>query len=155
MRIEPFDIRNSGATLYESRPDPSLAQALLGLARRAIERRLTDRHHPLSVPDLPEFQEKGACFVTLHRDGNLRGCIGSPVAWRSLAEDVADNAARAARSTGMATRSRSAPRAATILASPSAASRSPRRCWPSFWPIICFATAASQQSNEPGRQRLL
>jgi len=96
MRIEPFDIRNSGATLYESRPDPSLAQALLGLARRAIERRLTDRHHPLSVPDLPEFQEKGACFVTLHRDGNLRGCIGSPVAWRSLAEDVADNAARAA-----------------------------------------------------------
>lgn len=110
MRIEPLDIRNSGDTagprdqvvgygswaLYESRPDVSLPQALIALARRAIERRLTDRHEPLPIPDRPELHEKGACFVTLHRDGNLRGCIGSPVAWRSLAEDVIDNAARAA-----------------------------------------------------------
>jgi AmmeMemoRadiSam system protein B/AmmeMemoRadiSam system protein A len=110
MRIEPLDIRNSGDTagprdrvvgygswaLYESRPEVSLPQALIALARRAIERRLTDRHEPLPIPDLTELHEKGACFVTLHRDGTLRGCIGSPVAWRSLAEDVIDNAARAA-----------------------------------------------------------
>jgi AmmeMemoRadiSam system protein B/AmmeMemoRadiSam system protein A len=110
MRIEPLDIRNSGDTagprdrvvgygswaLYDSPPDTSLPQLLLGLARRAIERRLTDRHEPLPIPDRPELHEKGACFVTLRRDGNLRGCIGSPVAWRSLAEDVVDNAARAA-----------------------------------------------------------
>jgi AmmeMemoRadiSam system protein B/AmmeMemoRadiSam system protein A len=110
MRIEPLDIRNSGDTagprdrvvgygswaLYEPQPDRSLPQVLLTLARRAIERRLTDRPHPLPIPDMPELREKGACFVTLHRDGHLRGCIGSPVAWRSLAEDIADNAVRAA-----------------------------------------------------------
>lgn len=110
MRIAPLDIRNSsdiagprdrvaghGAwALPESRPDLSLPQALLGLARRAIERRLTDRHEPLPIPDLPRLHEKGACFVTLRREGQMRGCIGSPVAWRALAEDVIDNAARAA-----------------------------------------------------------
>ena len=110
MRIELLDIRNSGDTagprgrvvgygswaLYEQQPDRDLPQVLLGLARRAIERRLTDHHQPLPIPDMPELQEKGACFVTLHRDGHLRGCIGSPIAWRSLADDVTDNAARAA-----------------------------------------------------------
>ena len=111
MRIEPLDIRNSGDTagprdrvvgygswaLYDSpRSDANLPRVLLGLARRSIERRLTDRHRPLPVPDMPELAAKGACFVTLHRDDALRGCIGSPTAWRSLAEDVIDNAARAA-----------------------------------------------------------
>lgn len=110
MRIEPLDIRNSGDTagprdrvvgygswaLSESQPDRGLPQVLLGLARRAIERRLTDRPRPLPIPDMPELRERGACFVTLHREGRLRGCIGSPVAWRALAEDVTDNAVRAA-----------------------------------------------------------
>src|SRR5579859_909910 len=110
MRIEPLDIRNSGDTagprdhvvgygswaLYEPHPDHYLPRVLLGLARRAIERRLTDRSDPLPIPDMPELQEKGACFVTLHRDGQLRGCIGSPIAWRSLAEDVTENAVNAA-----------------------------------------------------------
>jgi AmmeMemoRadiSam system protein B/AmmeMemoRadiSam system protein A len=110
MRIEPLDIRNSGDTagprdrvvgygswaLYDPRTNAELGQVLLGLARRAIERRLTDHHQPLPIPDLPALNESGACFVTLHRDGALRGCIGSPMAWRALAEDVIDNAARAA-----------------------------------------------------------
>ena len=109
LRIEPLDIRNSGDTagprdrvvgygswaLYET-PPAALPQVLLGLARRAIESRLTDRSDPLPIPDRPELREKGACFVTLRRDGHLRGCIGSPMAWRPLAEDVTDNAARAA-----------------------------------------------------------
>ena len=38
----------------------------------------------------------GACFVTLKKHGHLRGCIGSPEAWRPLATDVAENAFRAA-----------------------------------------------------------
>lgn len=103
MRMEPLDRRKSGDTaghgrwpLDESQSNASVPRVLLALARRAIERRLTDRHHPLPIPDMPELTERGACFVTLRRDGNLRGCIGSPVAWRSLAEDVIDNAARAA-----------------------------------------------------------
>ena len=44
----------------------------------------------------PELQAEGAAFVTLKRTGALRGCIGSPRAWRPLIEDVADNAFRAA-----------------------------------------------------------
>lgn len=110
MRIETLDVRNSGDTagprdrvvgygawaLYEPAPQKAVPDILLGLARQAIERRLSDRRPPLELPLLPELQENGASFVTLHKDGHLRGCIGSPVAWRPLAEDVADNAVRAA-----------------------------------------------------------
>lgn len=38
----------------------------------------------------------GAAFVTLHKMGELRGCIGSLQAWRPLATDVAENALAAA-----------------------------------------------------------
>ena len=110
MRIETLDLRNSGDTagprdrvvgygawaLYEPAPQPALPDVLLGLARHAIESRLSDRPRPLPVPPMPELQEKGASFVTLHKDGHLRGCIGSAVAWRSLGEDVTENAIRAA-----------------------------------------------------------
>lgn len=44
------------------------------------------RDHPAALGD------KGASFVTLHREGELRGCIGSARAWRALAHDVAVNA---------------------------------------------------------------
>lgn len=44
----------------------------------------------------PEMAETGACFVTLKKQGQLRGCIGSPEAWRPLATDVAQNAFRSA-----------------------------------------------------------
>jgi AmmeMemoRadiSam system protein A len=42
----------------------------------------------------------GACFVTLHAGGELRGCIGSIEARRALAADVAANARAAAREDG-------------------------------------------------------
>jgi len=110
LRIETLDVRNSGDTagprdrvvgygawaLYEPSAQPDLPDILLSLARHAIERRLSDRPRPLSVPALPLLQEPGACFVTLHKDGHLRGCIGSPLAWRPLGEDVTENAVRAA-----------------------------------------------------------
>lgn len=44
----------------------------------------------------PDMIEIGGCFVTLNKQGRLRGCIGSPEAWRALATDVAQNAFRAA-----------------------------------------------------------
>jgi AmmeMemoRadiSam system protein B/AmmeMemoRadiSam system protein A len=37
----------------------------------------------------PELSAPGACFVTLKSEGKLRGCIGSAIAHRPLAEDVA------------------------------------------------------------------
>ncbi len=70
---------------------------MLGLARQAIAARL--QRHGLSFPSgLPAvLQAPGACFVTLtKRGGDLRGCIGSAAAWRPLAEDILDNAEKAA-----------------------------------------------------------
>jgi len=54
---------------------------------------------PLSV-DENAFDDTlaapGASFVTLHRHGQLRGCIGSLEAYRPLVTDVAENAFSAA-----------------------------------------------------------
>jgi hypothetical protein len=50
--------------------------------------------------NLKEFGEPlrqhGACFVTLNKNDQLRGCIGSIEAWRPLLTDVAENACKAA-----------------------------------------------------------
>jgi AmmeMemoRadiSam system protein B/AmmeMemoRadiSam system protein A len=69
---------------------------MLGIARQAIAQRL--QGHPFSLPSPlpPVLQEPGASFVTLKKQGNLRGCVGSLAAWRPLAEDIADNALKAA-----------------------------------------------------------
>jgi AmmeMemoRadiSam system protein A len=42
--------------------------------------------------DEPWLRESGACFVTLTRRGDLRGCVGSVRAFRELFEDVWSNA---------------------------------------------------------------
>ncbi len=42
------------------------------------------------------LDEKGACFVTLEKDDNLRGCIGSIIAHKPLIEDLISNAQNAA-----------------------------------------------------------
>ena len=42
------------------------------------------------------LQDKGACFVTLTQQGELRGCIGTLEAHRSLLQDVKANAHAAA-----------------------------------------------------------
>lgn len=71
---------------------------LLSLAKRSISHAL-ETGQPLDVDlsALPaDLSADGACFVTLNRAGRLRGCIGSPEAWRPLARDVAENAFRAA-----------------------------------------------------------
>lgn len=68
---------------------------LLPLARGAIAEAL-GRHYPLPRFDEPWLTEPGASFVTLTRDGELRGCIGSLEARRPLVEDVRANAVNAA-----------------------------------------------------------
>jgi hypothetical protein len=42
--------------------------------------------------DEPWLHESGACFVTLMRRGDLRGCVGSVRAFRSLFDDAWSNA---------------------------------------------------------------
>jgi AmmeMemoRadiSam system protein A len=75
-------------------PDDALGSALLIRARNAIAAELGVATRP--EPDHPALREPGATFVTLTQEGQLRGCIGSLEAWRSLADDVCANAKAAA-----------------------------------------------------------
>lgn len=73
---------------------PDLGPTLLCLARNAIASQFG---LPTTAPaDLPELRVAGATFVTLTQHGDLRGCIGSLEAWRSLLADVQENARAAA-----------------------------------------------------------
>jgi AmmeMemoRadiSam system protein A len=79
---------------------PEQGQALLQLARQALETRIR-QGKPISTTRLTEavdarLSEKGATFVTLTTGGMLRGCIGTPEARVPLVEDVQENAVRAA-----------------------------------------------------------
>lgn len=71
---------------------------LLDLARETIDR--AARRQEVPTFDLGEMSEtlrrEGASFVTLNKDGCLRGCIGSLEARRPLAVDVLQNALGAA-----------------------------------------------------------
>ena len=71
---------------------------LLNLARQSIEHFLvTGNKFTTSAADVPSIlQEMQASFVTLTKDFELRGCIGSLVATRPLYLDVIDNAYAAA-----------------------------------------------------------
>jgi len=71
---------------------------LLRLARDSItsafEKNASSK--PSITATLQSLSRPGASFVTLTIDGELRGCIGSLVARRPLAEDVLSNARSAA-----------------------------------------------------------
>ena len=76
---------------------PEWGPVLLDLARasllEALKLRRADEvreHHESWLED------PGACFVTLRRLGQLRGCVGSIRAYRPLREDVWSNARAAA-----------------------------------------------------------
>lgn len=71
--------------------------ALLALARRSIKARLDGK--PLPKPELsdsPALNLPGAPFVTLTRDGNLRGCIGNLEPRQILQDAVASLAVSSA-----------------------------------------------------------
>lgn len=85
-------------SLTESRFTAGHRRTLLDLARQSIRHGL-DHGRALEVDPSaydPALQTPGAAFVTLHRNGELRGCIGSLEAWRPLVSDVAENAFAAA-----------------------------------------------------------
>ena len=89
--MEPGPLKTSEFTAEEKK-------ALLALARKSIETGL-DKGKALE-PDQKDLSAKlledAAVFVTLQKNGQLRGCIGSLEAHRPLAEDVAQNAFAAA-----------------------------------------------------------
>lgn len=73
----------------------ALGNTLLQLARDAIARHLGQGASTLP-PLPPALNQPGATFVTLTRQGQLRGCIGSLMAHRPLLDDVQHNAIAAA-----------------------------------------------------------
>jgi AmmeMemoRadiSam system protein B/AmmeMemoRadiSam system protein A len=124
MTIERLDLRNSGDTagprdrvvgygawalaeggaageeLDEERAAvEAVGETLIELVRGSISSGLaTGRPAEVRVhAELPPLlAAHGAAFVTLRRGGRLRGCIGSPVAWRPLIADIAQHAFNAA-----------------------------------------------------------
>jgi AmmeMemoRadiSam system protein A len=73
-------------------------QILLEVARESISYGLA-HGRPLAVQAAdfhPDLGAVRACFVTLNRNGELRGCIGHLEASQPLVEDVAENAFSAA-----------------------------------------------------------
>ena len=107
-----LDCRNSGDTAGDRRRVVGYASFALGpgggsygaehgrtllrIARASIADALGTGH--AGAPDTQEtwLRESRSTFVTLTRDGELRGCVGALEAQRPLAEDVADNARAAA-----------------------------------------------------------
>jgi len=71
---------------------------LLDVARKTIEKRLFDRaEQDLEDSDLsPKYLEKRGTFVTLNKDGNLRGCIGHILPQEALIDGIRENAINAA-----------------------------------------------------------
>lgn len=66
-------------------------------ARMVLENYVRDGIKPDLPPELQELKEKqAAVFVTLKKDGNLRGCIGTILpSYPNMAEELANNAVSA------------------------------------------------------------
>lgn len=77
---------------------PQDREKLLKLARDTIARQARGQSVPeINLDAMPEdLQRDAACFVTLTKHEQLRGCIGSLEAHQPLALDVRDNAIGAA-----------------------------------------------------------
>lgn len=71
---------------------------LLTIAANAVKAAAYRRQpEPLELSLLPAaLQEDGACFVTITKSGDLRGCIGSLEAFQPLSLDVQQRAMQAA-----------------------------------------------------------
>ena len=77
---------------------PDERKLLLALARQALVEGVSGlRLLPLDLQSLPEaLRLPGATFVTLTKQGELRGCVGALEAYQPLAEDAREHAVAAA-----------------------------------------------------------
>ncbi len=71
---------------------------LIELARKAIEKYLHEgKILEIPLDEVPsKYRQKGAVFVTLKKEGKLRGCIGSVIPFEPLYKNVIRNALNAA-----------------------------------------------------------
>ena len=70
---------------------------ILGFVRGVISAAYAGGGDP-ETPQVPCLAEKGACFVTLRENGEVRGCIGSLEPFETLADNLRRNAENAASS---------------------------------------------------------
>lgn len=75
---------------------PQEKRELLNLARNTIVVYLSNGTREYPADPNPAFLPERGVFVTLHRQGELRGCIGYPLPVKPLVEAVVDNAVSAA-----------------------------------------------------------
>ena len=71
-------------------------QLLLHIARNAVQAYLNGQRPPLPDPPPETLMESLGIFVSLHKDGKLRGCIGSILATNPLYRSTAECAIAAA-----------------------------------------------------------
>lgn len=71
-------------------------QALLTIARHAIERAVVGTQKKSSGFESPVLEEKRGAFVTIHNQGQLRGCIGYIIGKKALKDTVEEVAQAAA-----------------------------------------------------------
>ena len=74
--------------------DPEIGGTLLDIVWNTLSADLAGTRSELPTADW--LRQHGACFVTLHRGGELRGCIGTLIAHRPLIEDIQANSRAAA-----------------------------------------------------------
>ncbi|MBU1164007.1 AmmeMemoRadiSam system protein A [Patescibacteria group bacterium] len=67
-------------------------QELLKIARTTLEQKILQEKIYQPENSNPKFQQKRGVFVTLHINGQLRGCIGNIEPVKSIVEAVRDNA---------------------------------------------------------------
>ncbi|MFC2140489.1 AmmeMemoRadiSam system protein B, partial [Candidatus Auribacterota bacterium] len=68
---------------------------LLKVARQTVETYVKERTIPQFKTDNPKFSEYRGAFVTLHKQGSLRGCIGYIEPIKPLLKTVVENAVNA------------------------------------------------------------
>ncbi|OQX70606.1 MAG: AMMECR1 domain-containing protein [Candidatus Cloacimonas sp. 4484_275] len=69
---------------------------LLRLARESIQAKLEKRKIRLNCPEEKIYHQKRGGFVTIHKNGKLRGCIGYVIPIKSLCETIKEMAIAAA-----------------------------------------------------------
>ena len=90
--------RSVRSALFEGGGEVSLdeaGRALLAIARGSIENSLFGKEKE-PPPKTPWLEQAGSTFITLTKNGELRGCIGSLRAARPLGIDALENALGAA-----------------------------------------------------------
>lgn len=90
-RLQP-DRENSGKSVLAADEKGAPQGAVVRLARQSLEHYL-QTGKVLLVPDIPELRERAGVFVSLQKQGQLRGCIGTIEPVRdSLAAEIIYNA---------------------------------------------------------------